>query len=445
MRKILLSLIIVTAFSVVNAQTILFEEDFESYSPPFNDGEGNYLPPGFTSYDVDGNGYNWGMSNPDFWLQPMGNIYSGNFMMSATYLQTGASINAENILVLPAITIPAGSTNVKLDYYVGSGTDESYYAEKYKVIVTTENSQAAILAATPIYTETLASAGGFNRSLSLDDFAGQTIYISFHHTESFDKWLLGIDDIVVSHTEGGGGGEDPTYCDIIDLDCAIEHINSVTFAGIENLNTGCGSAAGNDFTDMVANVERGQTYTMTVNIAADSDFPDDNAFFFIDWNRNGILDDDGEVYEVVMHTGQSGDYTVDVTVPEDAEIGETRLRVGIVYNWGDYYPDPCPTEDTATFGEYEDYTVNVGDLGVSDMTNAAVALYPNPVKESFRLNLPKSYNLSAVKVTLTDMMGKTVRTFGSAETYNVADLAPGVYVVTITDGKNSFNKKIVKQ
>ncbi len=601
MKNFLFSLAIVVGLATLNAQTVLYEDDFESYTAEPNTGEGTQIPSGYTSYDVDGNGYNWGLSNPDFWTQPMGDIYTGNYMISATYLQTGESIQAENILVLPQISIPADASNVTLSYYIGSGTDTGYYAETYEVIVTTENSQAAILAATPVFSETLPSQGGFDRTVNLNAYAGQDVYISFYHTDSFDQWILGLDNISVTADEG----EEPSeYCEIITLDCAIEKIDGVTFAGIENLNTGCGTAETNDFTDMVANVEQGGTYDMILDIEADPSFPDDNVFFFIDWNQNGTLDDEGEVYEVVMHTGTSGQYTLAVTVPEDAELGETRLRVGIAYNSGSTFaPIACPTEDNVTYGEYEDYTVNVsggeepvdycdlvtldcaiekidgvtfagienlntgcgtaetndftdmvanveiggtydmildieadplfpddnvfffidwnqngtlddagevyevvmhtgtsgqytlavtvpadaevgetrlrvgiaynsgstfepvacpgegtliygeyedytvnvGLLGVGDVNDASFALYPNPVKDAFKVNLSPEFDAAKISVTVTDLSGKTVKTFGAADSYNVSELPKGVYVVTITDGKNTETKKIVKK
>ncbi len=251
------------------------------------------------------------------------------------------------------------------------------------------------------------------------------------------------EDYTVNVSEGG---EPVEYCEIITLDCAVEKIDGVTFAGIENLNTGCGTAETNDFTNMVANVELGGTYDMILDIEADPSFPDDNAFFFIDWNQNGTLDDAGEVYEVVMHTGTSGQYTVSVTVPQDAEVGETRLRVGIAYNSGpDFEPIACPTVNNVTYGEYEDYTVNVSQLGVGDVNNASFALYPNPVKDAFTVKLSSEFDAAKVAVTVTDLSGKTVKTFGASDSYNVTDLSKGVYVVTITDGKNTETKKIVKK
>lgn len=48
----------------------------------------------------------------------------------------------------------------------------------------------------PIFSETFAGVGGDYVTLSLDDYIGQDIYITFRH-ETFDNWILGIDDISI--------------------------------------------------------------------------------------------------------------------------------------------------------------------------------------------------------------------------------------------------------
>lgn len=82
---------------------------------------------------------------------------------------------------------------------------------------------------------------------------------------------------------------------------------------------------------------------------------------------------------------------------------------------------------------------------VSDLNGAKAAVYPNPVVDSFNVELSSKFNANNVTVTVTDMTGKVVKTFGAASSYNVSDLAAGVYVVKITDGKNTDTKKIVKK
>lgn len=277
--------------------------------------------------------------------------------------------------------------------------------------------------------------------LDLADYLDETnVKIAFQYY-GLDGAAVYLDNVRVGEEE-----EDSIYCDTINLDCSIEQINSVSFAGISNLNTGCGLPEDNDFTSMVANVEKGQTYPIVLDIFADSTFPEDHVFFFIDWNQNGSFEDEGEVYSVVSYTGESGEYSIDVEVPEDALIGETRMRVGIVYYYDPgFEPISCPDPLDIYYGEYEDYTVNVSEMGVADVSKSAVALYPNPVLDTFKLNLPKTYNLANLNVQVTDTSGKVVKTFKSSHEYNVSDLSSGVYVVKVTDGVNSTSTKIVKK
>ncbi len=183
----------------MNAQTVLFEDDFESYTAAPNVGAGTEIPAGYTSFDVNGNGYNWGLSNPADWTQSMGAIYDGNFMVSASYI-TGLNIavQADNILVLPLIDIPNGASDVNLTFYAGSGTDPNFFSETYDVIVSSANDQASILAGDVIFSETLPAQGGATKGpINLDAYIGQQIYISFHHRDTFDEFVLGIDNILV--------------------------------------------------------------------------------------------------------------------------------------------------------------------------------------------------------------------------------------------------------
>lgn len=93
----------------------------------------------------------------------------------------------------------------------------------------------------------------------------------------------------------------------------------------------------------------------------------------------------------------------------------------------------------------DDVSVEGGTMTVSDLNKNISSVYPNPVVDSFNVNLSSKFNANNVTVTVTDLAGRTVKTFGAASSYNVADLAAGVYVVKITDGQNTETKKIVKK
>ena len=348
MKRLLFSLAMIAGMTAMNAQTTIWSDDFEDQN--ISD---------WTLLDEDGDGFNFIPYDPS--IAQNGEV---NYMSSQSYDFDAGPLTPDNWAVSPAIDI-TGMTNLNLAYLVGA-QDPLYADETYTVYVSTGNTIADFEASDVFFSENIGDDPALGemvpRELDLSSFDGETtIYLAFRHHDSEDMFYINFDDVTVS---GGEGGEPDEYCEIITLDCAIEKINGVTFAGIENLNTGCGTAETNDFTDMVANVEIGGTYDMIVDIEADPAFPDDNAFFFIDWNQNGTLDDDGEVYEVVMHTGTSGQYTVAVTVPEGAAVGETRLRVGIAYNSGTTFePVACPGESTLLYGEYEDYTVSVAEGG----------------------------------------------------------------------------------
>lgn len=207
MKKLLLLLAFVSF--TMNAQTILFEDDFEAYTVGDNVGEDTDIPANYLSYDVDGDTYNWGLSNPVNYTQPFADIYTGNFIASASYITIGAggnggqgAISPDNILVLPMMSIPTDAADVELVYWVGSGTDVGFFSETYSVQVTATSDQAAVLAATPIYDTTLAFQGGEFITLNLDAYIGQDVYVSFRHYNTTDEWLIGLDDIKVQYTAG---------------------------------------------------------------------------------------------------------------------------------------------------------------------------------------------------------------------------------------------------
>lgn len=140
-----------------------------------------------------------------------------------------------------------------------------------------------------------------------------------------------------------------TYCASMADDVNYEYITNVTFADISNTTTE--QSGYNDFTSQVANVAIGSTNQISVTINSDGQ---DYIYAFIDWNQNGELNDAGEVYTLATDTYLDGPHTLNVTVPEGAPLGETRMRVKVQYQGT--IPTPC---DTFGYGEVEDYTVNV--------------------------------------------------------------------------------------
>ena len=130
---------------------------------------------------------------------------------------------------------------------------------------------------------------------------------------------------------------------------SFEHITNVTFAGINN-TTGVDAGGYADYTAQSATVVQGSTNTLSVEISPDSQ---DYITAWVDWNQDFDFNDAGEEFVVATNVNTNGPHTVDIVAPNDAVVGDTRMRVSLVYQ-----NTPQPT-GAFLYGEVEDYTVTV--------------------------------------------------------------------------------------
>lgn len=135
--------------------------------------------------------------------------------------------------------------------------------------------------------------------------------------------------------------------------------------------------------------------------------------------------------------------TAPIQPPTEYELYEFDLSD---YDGQDIYIAINCTTDDGFVLMIDDFEVVADEvLAVSDLNRSVSALYPNPVADAFQVNLSSKFNSNDVKVAVTDLTGKLVKSFGNSTSYNIADLAPGVYIVTITDGKTTETRKVVKK
>lgn len=229
------------------------------------------------------------------------------------------------------------------------------------------------------------------------------------------------------------------YCEPV-LDCTDgDLITNVTFQEINN-ETDCSPNGYGNYTDQVANVEAGGVYPMSVTVG--SGWTYESVMVWIDFNNNFIFEP-SEYYFIGSDPGTTN--TAEITIPEGTEDGEYRMRVRV----GAVNPDlndltvmAC-NEDTV-YGETEDYTVNVGQLGISDMNSFDFAYYPNPVTDILNLNSNQSienvsvFNLAGQKI-LSDLKVSNGQ-------INVSVLPKGVYIFKVTLEKGQIETfKIVKK
>ena len=144
-----------------------------------------------------------------------------------------------------------------------------------------------------------------------------------------------------------------------------EPITKVTFAGIDNTSDSAAETETphENFISQKASVKRGETHTIKLQGNTNGDYISRFAVF-IDWNANGTFEST-ESYEVTdaleNSTGTDGkEVSLSITVPNDAVIGDTRMRVKKIYDDEDLdYANLLDACIGASYGQAEDYTVNI--------------------------------------------------------------------------------------
>ncbi len=144
--------------------------------------------------------------------------------------------------------------------------------------------------------------------------------------------------------------------------CTVGHgFDVFEIAGINN-DSDCNEEGYSNFTNLIANLEPGSTNSLTVT----SNYGNQYIKVWIDFNDDFQLTADEVVvdnYHFAAGEG-SGNFTetFDLVVPAGAIVGEHLMRartsgVGVISD------DSC---QEISFGETEDYTANIGSLGVED-------------------------------------------------------------------------------
>ncbi|PWN69230.1 T9SS C-terminal target domain-containing protein [Chryseobacterium phosphatilyticum] len=133
----------------------------------------------------------------------------------------------------------------------------------------------------------------------------------------------------------------------------------------------------------------------------------------------------------------AGFATYNITVPLTSLIGQSNVKLAFNYIGTD-----------GAQWSIDDISVTAGTLSVSEAKTREdnLLVYPNPVRESFKIDLPISYSKNNTRVSVVDMSGKHIKTFEAGkESYDVSDLPKGVYFIVISDNNNKIMKKIEKR
>lgn len=218
----------------------------------------------------------------------------------------------------------------------------------------------------------------------------------------------------------GQGSVGSNYCSVASKNSNYEIIVNVSLNGNERTS---GRSNYSDFTNTtLTNLTLGNNYTLyvTVNASTQSN-PNEFVKTWIDFNNDNMFSDNetidfGNFTFLGKHT-----YSKNFTVPNNANVGETRMRVYLKWRSA---PVPC---ENASYGEVEDYKVGIlspyqnNTLTSCSILNQSGSTYylKNDIIDS---NYARCMDIVADNITL-DCEGhkidgnKTLGTFGVSSSY----------------------------
>ncbi len=243
-----------------------------------------------------------------------------------------------------------------------------------------------------------------------------------------------------------------TYCASKGNSVADEWIGTVklmrgtttVFNNVSGKNAGYGNFTATSY----AVGKGGAAYTITITPAWTSTAYAEGQAVWIDYNNNGVFTDAGElVYSKAASTATtaSGSFTI----PTTAATGNVRMRVSQKYNG---IPTSC---ETFSYGEVEDYTLNLGGAAFAREDNNSIAeqsgvnsysIYPNPASDVLNVqfdNLSENATVRILSISGAEVYSS--KATGKAFGINVGSLSKGLYIISIADENRVVNHKFVKE
>ncbi|WP_428743515.1 M4 family metallopeptidase [Tenacibaculum sp.] len=240
-----------------------------------------------------------------------------------------------------------------------------------------------------------------------------------------------------------------TYCSSKGNNSSYEWIDRVSMGGVNNITGNDGGYK--DYTNLTMNVAQGSN-RLYVSAGFSSSSYTEYWKAWIDYNKNGVFEDT----EVVLSGSSSsaGDLYQDFTIPTTVS-GTTRLRVSMKYNSAQ---TAC---ETFSYGEVEDYTINISSgasvvatLGfdndidgtvLGNESNPDMRAYPNPTVEFVQVKVAGSKS-EKMAYRIVNAIGKVVKTgYTDSVNINTSNLKKGMYILEVNDGQKVLKTKLLKK
>ena len=241
-----------------------------------------------------------------------------------------------------------------------------------------------------------------------------------------------------------------SYCASKGSNVAYEWIDYVAYGGMTN-TTAANAGYGNFTASKIATVTLGTSTTINVSAGFKSSAYTEYWRVWIDWNQNGTFEATEQM--VAGSSSSSATLSYSFTVPSTALLGLTRMRVTMKYNAA---PTSC---ETFSYGEVEDYTVNVVDAAMINLSNETpiaeilgneestqLTIWPNPAVEYITVGINNGTRYGKVYIyNLTGTLVKSADIEGSDKEISISELPAGMYIISVDDEKEKLVKQFIKK
>jgi hypothetical protein len=217
------------------------------------------------------------------------------------------------------------------------------------------------------------------------------------------------------------------------------YISNVNLGTIQN-NSGkfkeIATLGYSNYANLSTSLVKGQNYPLSITpgLSWIGNLPNVYCNVWIDFNKNNVF----ETNESVLEKGNQNPFTQTFTVPSDAVLGSTRMRVSLKLGGS---PTAC---DAFEKGEVEDYTIQITDVAQPPLTSGkaikktdgGIEIYPNPTGDKAIIDLTNFVD-KQVTLAISDLAGKVLLTQNignvnvTAYSLPIQTLKNGVYLVTV--------------
>lgn len=225
-----------------------------------------------------------------------------------------------------------------------------------------------------------------------------------------------------------------------------EWINSVSIESVFNNVSGVNlNGYGNFVGQIDINLDQGKEYGLALAPGYSGTAYDEYFSAYIDYNQDGEFSEEEAIF--LSDTGSSSPVSGLFSIPTDATLGITRMRIIMRYNTPNL--SSCDNS-TFEYGEIEDYCVNImPSVNTVDLKDTQYSVYPTLTSDQLTIDLGNEVIDNGV-INIISIQGgqiidnRNITNGQSIFNVDMSEYTSGVYLIVININGDRIVQRVVK-